>query len=375
MKTIYITTASDLEKFCAANKTAKFLSIDTEFVREKTYYPKLCLIQICNGKNIFLIDPLPENLDLTPLKDLFFSPDILKIFHASRQDLEIFHTLWQAVPAPVCDTQMLAMVCGFGENISYEKLVGAIANEKLDKAMQYTNWAQRPLLDRQIEYAAADVLYLRQIQEKLSEMAGPKIEWLKEEQSNLEAPTTYDVAPENAWMRLKVRYNMSPVSWGVLRAVAGWREELAKSRDVPRSHVMKDDIVVTLAMKMPKTESDLSRVKEMPPLKADTMASLFEAIKGATPFDNPLPKKPADTLSATLDLLKILLKIKSEEHRIVSRLIASTNDLEGLLLGQESLPLLQGWRRELFGEDAQKLLQGKLTICLDTNLKPIVQHM
>lgn len=375
MKSIYITTASDLEKFCGANKTAKFLSIDTEFVREKTYYPKLCLIQICNGKNIFLIDPLPESLDLTPLKDLFFNPEILKIFHASRQDLEIFHTLWQAVPTPVCDTQILAMVCGFGENISYEKLVGAIAGEKLDKTMQYTNWAQRPLSDRQIEYAAADVLHLKKIQEKLTEIAGSKIDWLKEEQSNLESPSTYEMAPENAWARLKVRYSMSPLSWGVLRAVAGWRESLAKTQDVPRSYIMKDDIVVTLAMKMPKTESDLQRIKEMPLLKPDMLESLFEAIKGATPFDNPLPRKPADSLAATLDLLKILLKIKSEEHKIVSRLIASTSDLEALLLGQKSLPLLQGWRQELFGEDAQKLLQGKLTICLDANLKPITQHI
>ncbi len=375
MKTIHITTASDLEKFCGANKSAKFLSVDTEFVREKTYYPKLCLIQICNGKNIFLIDPIPENLDLTPLKELFLSPDILKIFHASRQDLEIFYALWRKVPTPVCDTQILAMVCGFGENISYEKLVASICDEKLDKTMQYTNWAQRPLSDRQIEYAAADVLHLKKIQEKLTEMAGPKVDWLKEEQENLEAPSTYEVALENAWARLKVRYSMSPLSWGVLRAVAGWREELARARDVPRSHVLKDDILVALALKMPKTEGDLQRIKEMPPLKSDMLDSLFAAIKGASPFDNPLPKKPADSLATTLDLLKILLKIKSEENKIVSRLIASTGDLEALLLGQKNVPLLQGWRRELFGEDAEKLLQGKLTICLDTNLKPITQHI
>jgi ribonuclease D len=267
------------------------------------------------------------------------------------------------------------MVCGFGENISYEKLVASICDEKLDKTMQYTNWAQRPLSDRQIEYAAADVLHLKKIQEKLTEMAGPKVDWLKEEQENLESPSTYEVALENAWARLKVRYSMSPLSWGVLRAVASWREGLARARDVPRSHVLKDDIVVALALKMPKTENDLQRIKEMPPLKSDMLESLFEAIKGATPFDNPLPKKPAESLAATLDLLKILLKIKSEENKIVSRMIASTSDLEALLLGGTSLPLLQGWRRELFGEDAEKLLQGKLTICLDADLKPITQHI
>lgn len=370
-----ITTTEALAAFCATAATFPYVTVDTEFLRERTYYSKLCLVQLAHpGKGdegAVLVDPLAEGLDLTPLYDLFRNPDVVKVFHAARQDLEIFVVDRGIIPAPLFDTQVAAMVCGFGEQAGYETLVKKIAKAEVDKSSRFTDWSRRPLSEAQMKYALADVTHLRVVYEYLAarlEKTG-RAAWVAEEMAVLNDPATYRTRPEDAWERVKTR-TTSARFVAVVRELARFREEYAQTRDVPRSRVFKDDALVELASTKPLTEADLakSRLLLREARRGDIQEGILAAIKRAVemkPEDLPKISHDRDQLQvnpALADLLRVLLKARSDAEGVAPKLIASSADLDAIAAGERDVPALHGWRREVFGAEALMLCEGKVAL-------------
>ena len=365
-----ITTTPALEAAMARFASAPFITVDTEFMRETTFWPILCLIQVAIPGEDYVIDPLAKCIDLKSFFELMGNKQVLKVFHAARQDVEIMVNLGGFVPAPMFDTQVAAMVCGFGEQVGYEQLVSRLTGGKIDKSSRFTDWSQRPLTEAQLEYAAADVTHLCDVylalKAKLEE--GGRTEWLTDEMASLIAHETYDVAPEDAWLRVKGRFN-KPMEVCIVQHVAAWREREARSRNVPRSRVLKDDAIFEIAQQQPKDAEALSKLRTIPKgwERSASASSLVEAIQTAlaTPRED-LPKLPrhrptSESTSAAADILRVLLKLVCEREEVAARMIASNDDLTKLAEHGETadIPALSGWRRDLFGDLALKLVSGQ----------------
>lgn len=372
-----LTTTDALAAFCARAATHDYVTLDTEFLRERTYYSKLCLIQMAipeDGEDsAVLVDPLADGLSLEPLYELFRNEAVVKVFHAARQDLEIFHVDAGVFPTPLFDTQVAAMVCGFGEQVGYETLVRKIVKQGLDKSSRFTDWSRRPLSDAQKHYALADVTHLRRIYEFLAAQLtkSGRAHWLGEELSILTSPDTYDSPPEEAWQRVKTRSN-SPRFLAIVRELAAFRESYAQKNNVPRNRVFKDDALVELASTKPKTHSDLgqSRLLLREARKGDIADGILAAVaRGLACPNDDLPR--ADTSRdklqvnpALADLLRVLLKAKTEDSGVAAKLIASSGDLDALAGGLRDVPALRGWRKEVFGDDAMRLCDGRVALAV-----------
>jgi ribonuclease D len=369
-----ISTTDDLARFCEAAKTESYVTLDTEFLRERTYYSKLCLIQMAlPGKNgaAVLVDPLVDGLSMEPLYDLFRHEGTVKVFHAARQDLEIFFVEGNVFPTPLFDTQIAAMVCGFGEQVGYETLVRKIARESLDKTSRFTDWSRRPLSEAQKAYALADVTHLRVIYEFLStELKKTGREpWVEEEEAILLNPETYINRPEEAWEKVKTR-TTSGKFLSVVRELARFREEYAQSRNVPRSRVYKDDALLELASTKPTSIEELGRSRLLlrEGRRPDIAEGILSAIKvglEARPETHPRIKEDHEQLqvnTALADLLRVLLKAKSEQAGVAQKLIATSSELDALAAGERDVAALHGWRAEVFGQDALRLCRGEIAL-------------
>ncbi|MBK1635109.1 ribonuclease D [Rhodovulum adriaticum] len=374
-----LTTTQDLAAFCDAAASAPYVTLDTEFLRERTYYAKLCLVQMAlpgdEGEAV-LIDPLSEGLSLEPLFELFRNRDVVKVFHAARQDLEIFFTEGKVFPEPLFDTQVAAMVCGFGEQVGYETLVRKIAKANLDKTSRFTDWSRRPLTDAQKTYALADVTHLRMIYEHLAaelERTG-RAKWLHEELGVLTDPETYIVRPSEAWQRIKTR-TQSGRFLAVVRELARFREAYAQSRNIPRNRVFKDDALLELASSKPTGVADLSRARLL--LREARRGEIAEGIVAAVTAAMEVPPEEYPQVDrsnqkmqvnpALADLLRVLLKAKSEQAGVAQKLIATAADLDAIAGGRRDVPALRGWRKEVFGNDALRLCAGEIALAARGN--------
>ncbi|WP_394177746.1 ribonuclease D [Yoonia maritima] len=366
-----ITTTEALADFCKEAAKRPYVTVDTEFLRERTYYSKLCLVQLAyqdeNGEDAVLVDPLADGLSLEPLYDLYRDVGVVKVFHAARQDLEIFFVDAGVIPEPLFDTQVAAMVCGFGEQVGYETLVRKIAKADLDKSSRFTDWSRRPLTDAQAKYALADVTHLRDIYEFLSaqlDKSGRK-KWVAEEMAVLEDPATYQADPDDAWKRVKTR-TQSGRFLAIVRELARFRETYAQERNIPRSRVFKDDALVELASTKPQNEQDLGRSRLLlrEARKGDIAQGILKSVKDGLdvkPEDMPVVENPRAKLQvnpALADMLRVLLKAKTDQEGVAQKLIATSADLDALAGGQRNVPALKGWRREVFGHDALRMCDG-----------------
>ncbi len=371
-----IQTQEQLNEFCAALAKGPYLAIDTEFLRDKTYFPKLCLLQMAGPDvSAAAVDPLIPGLDWTPVKELMANENVLKVFHAARQDLEIFWHLYKVLPTPIYDTQVAAMVCGFGDQVAYNALVRELTGKELEKNAQFTDWSRRPLSDKQIRYALDDVIYLREVYEKLHDrlVKQGREQWVFEEMEILKSPRTYQNPPEESWKRVKVRSDRPDVL-AVLRALAAWREEQAVSRDVPRSRIIKDETLADVAMYKPRDLDSLLQIRSLPSdiAKGKTGKVLLEitgqVLEGPRDDWPRVPRKDAFPKSAqgTLEMLKMLLRINSSEADVAAKLIADSEDLEAIATEAEpDVAALQGWRLEVFGRDAIDLKNGAIALRLE----------
>ena len=380
-----IKTTSELSQFCDYAYNFDYITVDTEFLRERTYYPKLCLIQIAipgnQENNAVLIDPIDGNLDLSPLYKIFLDSDIVKVFHAARQDLEIFFHDKNIIPSPLFDTQLAAMVCGFGEQVGYETLVRSICKVNLDKSSRFTDWSLRPLSNNQQQYALADVTHLRQIYEYLKEQLkrNERETWLEEELNILKNPETYITRPNEAWRRIKSRSNSSKFL-GIVARLAEFRETYAQKNNIPRNRVLKDDALMELASLKPKSFDDLSRSRLLlrDARKGKIAKGILESIKAAEDlkfeqvnYVNKVPKS-LNGNSALSDMLRVLLKAKAEELGVAAKLIANSSDLDSIASGERTVPALSGWRHQVFGREALELCDGKVGLVLQgKNIKTI----
>ena len=373
-----ITTTEALAEFCEAARTHDYVTVDTEFLRERTYYSRLCLVQLAmpgnDDENAVLVDPIAggDALSLEPLYDLFRDPSVVKVFHAARQDLEIFAVAAGVIPTPLFDTQVAAMVCGFGDQAGYETLVKRIARASVDKSSRFTDWSRRPLSEAQKNYAVADVTHLRQIYEylaaKLDETG--RSAWVAEELKTLADPDTYRTDPDEAWRRIKTR-NTAPRFLAILRELARFRETYAQSRDVPRSRVFKDDALLELAATKPQSHQDLGRARLLlrEARKGEIAEGIIAAVRAGLdcpqddlPRVDSEPHGKAQANPAIADMLRVLLKARSDQSDVAARLIASAADLDHLAAGGREVPALSGWRREVFGEDALRLCRGEIGV-------------
>lgn len=364
-----------LAVFCERLAGEDFITVDTEFIRDKTYWPRLCLIQMAGTDVSAAIDTLAPGLDLAPVHALLCEPRILKVFHAARQDIEIFFHQAGIIPAPLFDSQVAAMVCGFGDAASYETLVAKLAKGRVDKSSRFTDWAARPLTDKQLTYAISDVTYLRTIYQKLSarlERDG-RSSWLEDEMAALTAPEIYQLDPEKAWRRIKLR-NPKPRYLAVLREIAAWREREARTRDVPRNRIVRDEALTEIAAHPPSGTGDLARIRSLSRGFAEGKmgaALLDAAARGLAVPDAECPQPPPRNdlppgLGPVVELLKVLLKMRCEESGVAAKLVASSANLERIAASDTAdVPALAGWRRELFGEDALALKNGKLALSID----------
>ena len=372
-----IKTTSELSQFCDYACNFDYITVDTEFLRERTYYPKLCLIQLAipgdQENSAVLIDPLERNLDLSPLYKIFLDPDIVKVFHAARQDLEIFFHDKDIIPSPLFDTQLAAMVCGFGEQVGYETLVRSICKVNLDKSSRFTDWSLRPLSNKQQQYALADVTHLRQIYEYLKEQLkrNERETWLEEELNILKNPETYITRPNEAWRRIKSRSNSSKFL-GIVARLAEFRETYAQKNNIPRNRVLKDDALMELASLKPKSFDDLSRSRLLlrDARKGKIAKGILDSIKAAEDlkfeqvnYPTKVPKS-LNVNSALSDMLRVLLKAKSEELGVAAKLIANSSDLDSIASGERTVPALSGWRHQIFGREALELCDGKVGLVL-----------
>lgn len=367
-----LTTTESIANFCASLANAEFVTVDTEFMRERTYWPKLCLVQLGGPTESVAIDPLVKDIDLTPLFDLMANPKILKVFHAARQDVEIFYNLTGHVPTPMFDTQVAAMVCGFGESASYETLADKLAGAKIDKSSRFTDWAHRPLTEKQIDYALGDVIHLRKVYTRLRDQLekSNRIEWVREEMETLTSPSTYKIDPQEIWRRFKWRAD-KPRLRALLRELAAWREVECQRLNVPRNRVVRDEALMEIAYHPPASTHDLARIRGLGTGFAEGRqgAEVLAAVERAQAV--PLNQCPSGDprrilppgLGPVMDLLKVLLKQVSEEHGVAPKLIATTDELEDIAADDTAnVAALHGWRRELFGNLALALKHGELAL-------------
>ena len=369
-----ITTTDDLVAFCDRLKGQPFITVDTEFMRETTYWPKLCLIQAASANDAAIIDPLAEGLDLEPFLDLLRDPDILKVFHAARQDVEIFVKLG-AMPRPMFDTQVAAMAAGFGDQVSYESLVRQTLRQEVDKGSRFTDWARRPLSDAQLTYALGDVTHLAALYPKLRDRLAKegRLDWVMAEMEDLTDPAVYDTDPENAWKRLKPK-KYSAKYLAVFKAAAVWRERAAQERDQPRGRILKDEAIDELATQAPTDVDAFNRMRSIPKgfggsrlgqeLIVELKRVLADPDAHAPKLERPAHGQPAPP--SVVELLKVLLKAKSDNAGVATKLIANVADLEKIALDDNApVEALHGWRRQLFGEDALKLKRGEIALVLN----------
>ena len=371
MKTI--TDTESLSDFCKTAFLCPYVTVDTEFLRERTYYSKLCLIQLAlpgrTNENAVLIDPLAEGLSLDPLYKLFRDENVVKVFHAARQDLEIFCLEAGVIPKPLFDTQVAAMVCGFGDQVGYETLVNKITHKPLDKSSRFTDWSRRPLSNAQKTYALADVTHLRQIYEFLSMKLNEngRAHWLEEELKTLGTRETYILRPQDAWQRVKTR-SSSPKFLAAVRTLTEFRERYAQTHNVPRNRVLKDEALIELASTRPNSVKDLqkSRLLLREARKGAIASGILNAIcqAGQMPEDalpKPMHVTDRQTINSALaDLLRVLLKATSEKTGVAPKLIASSADLDKMASGEFDIPVMTGWRFEVFGAEAQELCNGQI---------------
>lgn len=369
-----ITTTADLADACARLASHPFVTVDTEFLRETTYYPKLCLIQLASPDEAVLVDPLAPELDLAPFFGLMVDEAVVKVFHAARQDLEIVWMLGRVLPTPLFDTQVAAMVCGYGDSVGYEQLANDLAKARIDKSSRFTDWSRRPLNEAQLVYAEADVTHLRDIYLALKadlEETGRE-SWVAEEMAVLNSPATYEVKPENAWQRLKGRIR-KPKELAVLMELAAWREREAQHRDVPRQRVLKDDALMDIVQRAPRSVEALAELRSVPNgfERSRSGGEVLAAIERGLALDpKTLPRLERERgrggNGAVLDLLKVLLKAVAEAERVAPKIIASSDDLEAIASDDEAdVPALQGWRRGVFGEKALSLKSGELGLRIE----------
>ncbi len=370
-----ITDSDELAAFCKELAQEEFITIDTEFLREKTYYPKLCLIQLSSpDKTACAVDPLAKGIDISPLFDLLQNKAVLKVFHAARQDLEIFYNLMGCVATPIFDTQVAAMACGYGDSISYEKLVNNIASIQIDKSSQFTDWSIRPLSNKQVKYALGDVTHLCDVYKNLHTKLKKKdrCSWVIMEEEILNNPDTYKNDPYKAWERIKIRSPRSR-SLAVLRELAALREQQAQKRNIPKNWVIRDDTLADMANQVPHDKKQLMKIRNISKDVVDGRFGdlILKAIEAAltSPKETwPVPQKKtalSPNVIITIDILKMLLKIESTEHGVAAKIIASSEDIKAIALDDNALvPALKGWRREIFGEDALAVKHGLLAIAV-----------
>ncbi len=367
-----IADTAALAAFCDRQTDAAFVTVDTEFMRDRTYFPQLCLVQVAGPDEAAAIDPLAPGISLEPLLKLMANKNILKVFHAARQDIEIFYNLTGEVPTPLTDTQVAAMVCGFGEAVSYEALASKLAGARIDKSSRFTDWAHRPLTDRQLTYALADVIPLRTVHEKLQarlEREG-RASWVEEEMAELTDPATYKQDPADAWMRFKTRSG-NRRAFALLKELAAWRETMAQQRNLPRNRVIRDESILEIASHAPKNIDDLARSRGLGKGYAESRAGaeilgIVERVLAIPENDYPEPparRDPPPGLGPLVDLMRVLLKMRCEEHGVAQKLVASAEDLE-MIASSDTAPVraLSGWRQELFGNAALDLKHGRLAM-------------
>lgn len=367
-----IADTDSLAAFCARQSGADYVAVDTEFMRDKTYWPQLCLVQIAGPEEAAAIDPLAPGIDLAPLLALMDDQRIVKVFHAARQDIEIFFHMTGRIPEPTFDTQVAAMVCGFGEAVSYENLAAKLAGARIDKSSRFTDWSQRPLTQRQLTYALSDVTHLRPTYEKIRRRLekSERGEWLDEEMGTLVDPATYRLEPRESWRRFKIRGG-SGRFLAVLREVAAWREKTAQDKDMPRGRILRDEAVLEIAAHHPRTIEDLARTRGLTRGLAEGRfgAEILEAVgvgMALPEAECPVPPPKTETppgLGPLVDLLRVLLKMKCEDHDVAQKLVASADDLERIAADDDAdVPALHGWRREVYGQHAIALKHGRLAL-------------
>jgi ribonuclease D len=379
-----ITATSELADACRRMAKHPFVTIDTEFLRETTYYPLLCVAQMASADEEVVIDALAPGIDLSAFYALMANDKVVKVFHAARQDIEIVWHAAKLIPHPIFDTQVAAMVLGYGDSISYDQLVQRITGDTLDKSHRFTDWTRRPLSDAQLRYAISDVTHLRQVYEKLVEdlRQRGRAAWVEDEMRILTSPETYRLEPENAWQRLKTRVR-KPKELAVLIEVAAWREREAQARDVPRSRVLKDEVIADLAVQAPTSAEKLTHLRSLP--KGFERSRWGEAILAAVarglqrdPKTLPRPVRGQSAVNgaaAVVELLKVLLRMVSERHHVAAKVIATVDDLERIAADDDAdVPALTGWRRELFGEKALALKHGKLALAIENSRVAVVER-
>ena len=381
---VLITTTEALAELCARLRTEPFVTVDTEFMRERTYWPELCVVQLAGAEDVAVIDAQAEGLDLAPLGELLADPKVTKVFHAARQDVEICILRFGAPPRPLFDTQIAAMVAGFGDQASYDSLVRALAGAQIDKAHRFSDWAARPLSPAQINYAAADVTHLRRVYTALVERLTQegRLSWVAEEMAELTDPATYRQDPETAWERLKPR-SSNRRFLAAVQALAAWREREAQRVNIPRQRLVRDETLMEIAATSPSTAAELSRARGITKGFAEgkTGAGLLAALEAARALpDSELPEPARDTRQgppaspALVALLKVLLAAKAEEHDVAPRLIASSDELERLATESEpQIPALHGWRRQVFGQAALALKGGRLALGVEGRKVKLIQ--
>ncbi len=369
-----ISRTDELQEACAKLGRAPFIAVDTEFMREQTFWPKLCLVQIAADGIEVLIDSQAPALDLTPLFDLMVNEKVVKVFHSARQDIEIVHHLAGVIPHPIFDTQVAAMVCGFGEAVSYSMLVKRLLNRNLDKTSRFTDWSRRPLSERQLTYALGDVIYLRDLYPKLKAQLdhSERASWLNEEMAVLTDPATYQLHPEQAWKRLKMRIK-TPKALAVLMELAAWREREAQTQDVPRARILKDEALYDIASQTPRSQDDLGSLRTLHNgfARSSRGRAVLEAVsrglerdpKTIPPIERGEPMPPE--AQAVVDLLRVLLKATAGRHGVAPKLIATSDELEEVARSDDmDVPVLRGWRKKLFGEAALALKRGELALAI-----------
>jgi ribonuclease D len=368
-----ITTTDELAGFSRELRARPFFAVDTEFMREKTYWPILCLIQAAADGVEAIIDPLAPGLDLSPFLETLSDENTVKVFHAARQDVEIFYQLTNAAPAPLFDTQIAAMACGFGEQVGYEPLIRTLIGASIDKGSRFTDWARRPLSDAQLAYALSDVTYLREayvlLRKRLED--GDRLSWVQREMEGLRDPSLYKVDPKTAWERMKLR-GIRPNDVGPIVKLAEWREREAQEKNLPRGRVLKDEAIFEIARLKPSMPAELAQARTMPTgyERSRAAAGILEAVAAGRNIPRSelpeidRPNRRAAPPPDVLELLKVLLKRQSEESGVAARLIATAQDLEDIALGSTDAPALSGWRREVFGELALKLMRGEVALRL-----------
>jgi len=369
---VLITTTEELVPLCERLRQEPFVTVDTEFMRERTYWPELCVVQLGGERDTAVVDALAPGIDLSPLGALLADEEVVKVFHACRQDVEIFLLRFGMTPRPMFDTQVAAMVAGFGDQASYDSLARALANASIDKAHRFSDWSARPLSPAQVAYAAADVTHLRRIYAALRERLGRegRLDWVAEEMGALTEPATYGTEPDSAWERLRPR-TTNRRFLGTLRAVAAWREREAQRVNIPRQRLLRDESLLEVAATSPAEAGALARVRGVTEgfARGKSGVSLLAAIEEARALpDEDLPEAPRDrpgppASPALVALLKVLLAAKAEEHQVAPKLLAGSEELERLAAeAPDDLPCLLGWRRRVFGADALALRSGALAL-------------